>query len=159
PKRVNSGQYGLCVLALTQPVWAAIDSSDDGIQSGVEIGPADDVIGMSTKGTGFTVLKLIDSDTALVQKNLLSDPGSGVFITTNGPDSTPYPKMSEQPNVYFANKMSDFRFPNAVGQQPISSRDRDTKNPFYLFCDFTYLYQGTIVLANKGVVTSILSGA
>jgi hypothetical protein len=81
-----------------------------------------------------------------------------LFRTAVDPSSSgnSYPLLSQTPTVYFANRVLTFQFAQTVGAQQAYGQI-DTSTPYYVFCDQTYLFQGTVVTAVMGVVTGIIA--
>jgi hypothetical protein len=93
---------------------------------------------------------------------VVADGGIQAFVTVAGPSSgSDYPKLSAQPNVYCANRLYGIQFQPAVGNQQsgIGYTSIDTTTAYYLYCDLTYLFEGTVVLAQNGIVLSIVTGS
>jgi hypothetical protein len=153
---VLAGGYGSCARPTqTTPLLLAIGGSRNNIGDGpfAPCGPSN-ASWTGTRGAdGFVMLAAPQNGYALVAP---AQQRPQFFLTTN--DGTGYPKMSTQPNVYFARKITSIQFPNIVGNQELSGTI-DSQTPYYLFSDFSYLYQNTVVTAVYGLVTGIVSGS
>jgi hypothetical protein len=83
-----------------------------------------------------------------------------LYITIAGPGETAYPLLSSLPTVYYAQLLQGATFPKVVGAQtlqPIANLNSASFN--YVWCDQTYLFQGTIVAALNGIVVGIVTGS
>ncbi len=82
-----------------------------------------------------------------------------LYTTVAGPGETAYPLLSSLPTVYYAQLLQGATFPQAVGQSNIQPIVNQSSSYAYLFCDQTYLFQGTIVAALNGIVVGIITGS
>jgi hypothetical protein len=83
-----------------------------------------------------------------------------LYMTVAGPDSTPYPKLSSQPTVYYAQILQGATFPQTVGSQNIQPIMNPSSASYtYLYSDLTYIFQGTIVAALNQVVIGVVTGS
>lgn len=81
-----------------------------------------------------------------------------LYVTYQGPGDTPYPKPAANPNVYYAHRVWGTQFTPTVGRQELNAGLQDEAD-YYVFCDFAYLFEGTLVAVLNGLVISILSGS
>ena len=154
--RVPAGGNGVCARpSESTPLLLAIGGSqNDGSDGPFALCGASNASWTGTRGAdGFVMLAAPQNGYALVAP---APQRPQFFVTTD--DGNGYPKMSTQPNVYFARKVTSLQFPNIVGNQELSGTI-DSQTPYYLFSDFSYLYQNTVVTAVYGLVTGIVSGS
>ncbi len=156
--RVQPGAFGRCARpAENLPLLLKIDDSDAGTNDGpgALCGPSEGSW-FGTRGSdGFQMLTAPQNGYALV---VPSEQRPQFFLTTTASSGDTYPKMSTQPTVYFARKVLSLSFDQEVGQQEADGTV-DPNTDYYVYCDFTYLFQNTVVTAVSGIVTGIITGS
>jgi hypothetical protein len=83
-----------------------------------------------------------------------------LYMTVAGPGETAYPLLSSLPTVYYAQLLQGATFPLSVGAQQIQPIQNQAAASYsYVWCDLTYLFQGTIVATLNGIVIGLVTGS
>jgi hypothetical protein len=156
-----AGSNGVCARpTLSTPLLALIaGGQSDGNDSPQRlVGPVAGSWQLSRDSPGFVMLSQPQQGYALVAP---APPAQvQLYQTVAGPDSTEYPKLSTNPTVYYAQILQGATFPKTVGAQTLQPIANQSSASFdYVWCDQTYLFQGTIVTALNGIVIGIVTGS
>jgi hypothetical protein len=81
-----------------------------------------------------------------------------LYMTIAGPGETNYPMLSTLPSVYYAQLLQGARFPKSVGGQDLQAIGNQASFD-YVYCDQTYLFQGTVVAAFNQIVIGVITGS
>jgi len=158
---VPAGGNGVCARpTLDLPLLVSLSGAqDDGNDAPYRlVGPSDGSWQATRDYPGFAMVDLPQQGYALV---VPSPPAQiQLYMTVAGPDTTPYPKLSSQPTVYYAQLLQGAIFPQTVGSQNIQPIMNPSSASYtYLYSDLTYIFQGTIVAALNQVVIGVVTGS
>jgi hypothetical protein len=156
-----AGSNGVCARpTLSTPLLVSIagaqtDANDSAYRL---VGPAQGSWQVTRDYPGFVMLSQPQQGYALIAP---APPAQmQLYMTTAGPESTPYPKLSSSPTVYYAQLLQGATFPKVVGAQTLQPIANQTSASFdYVWCDQTYLFQGTIVATLNGIVIGLVTGS
>ena len=156
-----AGSNGVCARpTLSTPLLAAIAGGQiDGNDSPQRlVGPVAGSWQLSRDYPGFVMLSQPQQGYALIAP---APPAQmQLYQTIAGPGTTSYPLLSSLPTVYYAQLLQDATFPKSVGAQTLQPiQNQSTASYAYIWCDQTYLFQGTIVATLNGIVIGLVTGS
>jgi hypothetical protein len=156
-----AGSNGVCARpTLSTPLLASIGGSQNDFNDSPYrlLGPTAGSWQLTRDCPGFALASQPQSGYALI----VPAPPAQVqlYQTIAGPSDTSYPKLSSSPSVYYAQLLQGATFPNQVGGQNIQPiQNQTTASYSYVWCDQTYLFQGTVVAALNGIVIGVVTGS
>jgi hypothetical protein len=160
PPASGNGPNGLAARPIEYPQLVAINGGQNlpGQSSGRYCGPTDGSWQASLDQPGFTLCGSPQRGYALVT---VSAPAQiMLYQTIAGPGSTTYPLLSQLPTVYYAQLLNGATFPLSVGAQTLQPIGNQATAAYdYVWCDQTYLFQGTIVATLNGIVIGLVTGS
>jgi hypothetical protein len=156
-----AGSNGVCARpTLSTPLLAAIGGGQsDGNDSPYRlVGPVAGSWQLSRDYPGFMMLSQPQQGYALIAP---APPAQvQLYMTIAGPGTTAYPLLSSLPTVYYAQLLQGAVFPNNVGAQTLQPiQNQAVASYAYVWCDQTYLFQGTIVATLNQIVIGLVTGS